>query len=376
MLLRMNTADTDSQAIHFLRLPLVVLVLLIHSNFHGTSEAWNALWAAGSPSVGPAMPTLGTIIDIISGSLAQLANPFFFFIGGFLFFREGTFSKSLYLHKLRNRVSSLLIPYLIWNAIYLVALLAGERTMPGWTANIGKTMTDFTVADWLYAFWDITLIGGQGAMTAPVAIHFWFIRDLMLIALLSPVIYQLLRFLSSQRKEVPIILFMALLYATKWVEGLPGLSSQGILFFSFGAYFSISGLKFTDAMRPMRWGGLFFALFFWQFNSPNLMYAGLIVFVVSVVTRLIEHQQTTGNPRPLIPPFLANASFFIFAYHSLLVGGFRYLFETGAVNPQNGIEALGIYLLCPVILIVVGAITHSLIKKVAPGLARLLTGGR
>lgn len=106
------------------------------------------------------------------------------------------------------------------------------------------------------------------------------------------------------------------------------------------------------------------------------MYAGLIVFVVSVVTRLIEHQQTTGNPRPLIPPFLANASFFIFAYHSLLVGGFRYLFETGAVNPQNGIEALGIYLLCPVILIVVGAITHSLIKKVAPGLARLLTGGR
>lgn len=78
MLLRMNTADTDSQVIHFLRLPLVVLVLLIHSNFHGTSEAWNALWAAGAPSVGPAMPTLGTIIDIISGSLAQLANPFSF----------------------------------------------------------------------------------------------------------------------------------------------------------------------------------------------------------------------------------------------------------------------------------------------------------
>lgn len=74
----MNTTDRQAQVISFLRLPLVVLVLFVHSNFHGISTAWDALWVSSTNHIGPQLPTLGAIIDFLSGSLALLANPFSF----------------------------------------------------------------------------------------------------------------------------------------------------------------------------------------------------------------------------------------------------------------------------------------------------------
>ena len=253
MRISINTANTQSQVISILRFPLVVLILFIHSNFHNISANWDVFWTINTTGIGPQLPSLGDVFDIISNSLATLANPFFFFISGSLFFKEGLFSKELYLHKLQRRAFSLLLPYILWISTYLFLLSVAEGIFPNWTAIVHKPIESFNFTDWLLCFWDISKIGPQGGIAAPLVIPFWYIRDLMVICLFTPIIYKVLHWLANERKEISILLFFALLYASRWAENLPGLSVQGLLFFSFGAFFSIKQIKFIDVMRPLKW---------------------------------------------------------------------------------------------------------------------------
>ncbi len=372
----MNTADIQSQVINFLRLPLVVLVLFVHSDFRGVSADWNVFWTTDLTGIGPQLPTIGAVIDFISGSLALLANPFFFFISGALFFREGTFSKELYLQKLSRRVFSLLLPYVLWIFTFLFLLSIGEELFPNRTAIVDKPIVNFAFSDWLLCFWDISRIGSQGGIAAPLVVPFWFLRDLMVLCIFTPIIYRVLRWFAGMRKEVPILLFVALLYASRWIDDMPGLSFQGLLFFSFGAFFSIKRVKFVDVMRPLKWGGLLFAVFSWQIDSANLMYAGLIVFTVSMVTRFLERRKQQGKVRLPLPTTLTDAAFFVFAYHTIVQGGILFLLKCGVIIPHNALEAFTIYLFSPLVMLTIGVALHRLLSKIAPRILSVYCGGR
>ena len=71
-------------------------------------------------------------------------------------------------------------------------------------------------------------------------------------------------------------------------------------------------------MRPLKWGGLFFAIFAWQINCANLMYAGLIVFTVSTTTRILERRKQQNKLAFPLPLVLINSTFFVFAFHSIV----------------------------------------------------------
>lgn len=159
-MIRTNKDSTLSQVITALRFPLIVLVLFVHSNFKGVSFAWdNALKASFSLPIGNINLSLGTFIDFISGSLAPLANPFFFFISGLLFFHCKQFTRKVYINKIRHRLQSLLIPYILWNLLFLLIIAIGSSLRPGWTAIIDKPLSNFTIKDYLLIFWDTSLIG-------------------------------------------------------------------------------------------------------------------------------------------------------------------------------------------------------------------------
>ncbi|WP_459995976.1 acyltransferase family protein [Prevotella dentasini] len=377
MIIRMNTADMQSQVISALRYPLVVLVLLIHSDFKGISQAWDgALLACPSLSLGDAELSVRTFIGFVSGTLAPLANPFFFFLSGLLFFREGEFSRALYLRKLRSRVRSLLVPYLLWNALFLLVLCLGETLRPGWTSAVSRPVADFGLADWLLAFWDISLIGGQGGIAAPLDIPLWFVRDLMAVSVLSPLVYVAVRWLSSFRREIAPVVLMALLYALRWAPELPGISFQGLLFFAFGAYFGINRLSIAVLFRPALWVGVLLSFYFCQKNLPNLMYASLIIGIVSFATRRIERRRAKGQlPSPVFQT-LTEASFFIFAGHTLPLGAVVYLLKAGWLSPSGSFGVLAVYLLCPVLLTLLIVLPYLLLRRFLPVVAGWLTGGR
>lgn len=129
-------------------------------------------------------------------------------------------------------------------------------------------------------------------------------------------------------------------------------------------------------MRPLKWGGLFFAIFSWQIDSANLMYAGLIVFTVSTATRFLERRKQQNKLGFPLPTFLTDAVFFVFAYHTIVQGGILFLLKRGIIVPHNALEAFTIYLLSPLMMLTIGVALYQLFSKIAPRILSIYCGGR
>ncbi|NOG73622.1 acyltransferase family protein [Roseicella sp. DB1501] len=129
-------------------------------------------------------------------SFVNSAVLFFFFsavpllstISGWLFFRFGEDHPWPALRRrMRARVRSLYAPLVVWNALFLLALLALRATGEG--ASLTRQMNlDFDHAGAM-AYVNAVL----GLTGHPVAFQFWFVRDLFLTVLLSPVFWLSLR---------------------------------------------------------------------------------------------------------------------------------------------------------------------------------------
>lgn len=316
-MIKTDTTNTLSQVITALRFPLIVLVLFVHSNFKGVSFAWdNALKASFSLPIGNINLSLGTFIDFISGSLAPLANPFFFFISGLLFFHCKQFTRKVYINKLRHRLQSLLIPYILWNLLFLLIIAIGSSLRPGWTAIIDKPLSDFTLKDYLLIFWNTSLIGHKGGIATPIDIPLWFVRNLMVLSLASPLIYTAIRFLSQWHKRLALYVLIIFLYAIHYLPDQWEEWGQSLLFFSLGATFSIQKWDVTKMFKSYGIYGIIGACFFYWAQLTNLMYAALIVTIISLTTHIIDRRQQQGLTPKLIPNILTDSSFFIYAAHT------------------------------------------------------------
>ncbi|MDE6292589.1 MAG: acyltransferase, partial [Bacilli bacterium] len=104
------------------RFPLMVMVVLIHAKLshHQKFEIYNFLEFT------------------ISDYLCRVAVPIFYVVSGYLFFVKSNLSfRSLKL-KLKRRVHSILIPYLLWNAIVLGILIISELILPSFRSGNTK----------------------------------------------------------------------------------------------------------------------------------------------------------------------------------------------------------------------------------------------
>ena len=95
-----------SKTISYLRFPLIVGVVFIHSNMlvvniQGTIIRYDK-W-----------PVVAFIMNQFSSVLADVCVPLFFFISGFLFFYNSDFSKEIYIKKVKKRIKTLFVPYII-----------------------------------------------------------------------------------------------------------------------------------------------------------------------------------------------------------------------------------------------------------------------
>lgn len=113
-------------------------------------------------------------------SISNCAVPFFFIISGYFFFLKITDFKSI-VKGIKKRARSLLVPYLLWCLIFIltVALIGEVIDLNNDYFGLLKQgkFWDFIV----YVFW------------SPAAFHLWYIRDLMIVILISPLIYVTLR---------------------------------------------------------------------------------------------------------------------------------------------------------------------------------------
>lgn len=98
---------------------------------------YHSLFGDSNLAVSPGDAQLNDSFLYYLEQVAVLAMSWFFMITGFLLYRDLTMKN--YLEKIKRRVFSLLLPYLLWQTIFFIkCLLLGEE---GWTPRLLKLLT-------------------------------------------------------------------------------------------------------------------------------------------------------------------------------------------------------------------------------------------
>lgn len=228
----------QSQAIDWLRFPLIIAVVFIHN--------------PGLPS-DYTLPSLETggfwicmniyIKILVSHVIAHIAVPIYFFISGYLFFlKTPVLTKEIYKNKLKSRWKTLVIPYLLWNIFPILVVtslwfLKYVIVIHDTGFFLDKLYAYFDSHGWLSLFWNtkewggnvINWLGQPVIGSGPLNYPLWYIRDLIVVVLLSPVIY----FCIKKMKQWFLIIMLFFYFSGIWPQ-LPGFSATAILFFGWG----------------------------------------------------------------------------------------------------------------------------------------------
>lgn len=382
----MNNSDNyisslSSKTIDLLRFPLAVMVVFIHS--FGLSNSF---------SVGDLQTSPLTSIDIynfirvcFSKVLPNIAVPSFFLISGYLFFKGlDRWDKDIYLSKVKKRLYTLLIPYIIWNTIALLYVV-GKKCFGGVLHNNGFNIVDyFNDHGWFRVFWDshtmndsyINWLMLPVSSTAPFNVPLWFIRDLIVVIALSPMLYWILKW-SRGFALIPLLLAFI---SGVWIE-VSGISIISIFFFSVGAFLSIekidlstyfkrfSLLGYTLApvclMCEVYWGGQIT-------NFGNWINPFYIIFGVIAVFNIAALLAVKGVS---LGAFFGSSSFFIFSVHNFAIRGacqdlVRKLF------PDNILFNIFGYFCAPCLCVVICLLLYFMLRRYFPKMSSLLTGNR
>lgn len=359
----------QSDVIKILRFPLIVGVVMIHAYYNDTSidskDCLNADYH----------PIFCNVSFFCSQILCRISVPLFFLFSGYLFFCCDNLIWKGYIIKIKNRVRSVLIPYILWNffAICFFAIL--QFIHPGLLPSMSShPFIDYSVCDWLFSFWDISLIYENLDIAGhyPMCYQFWFIRDLMVMFLFAPLIYYYLRIFGF----VGILLLGGFWF---WKGGsvYAGIDVVSFFFFSIGAYVRLSNRDFIQLFLPYKNISvliyLFLSLFYLHYPHRyaicQLSILVGIVMVLSWTSYLLKRYELTPSS------YLANATFFVFAFHNIPLIVLRKMMFV-LLNPMNDVGLIFVYLFCPAVIICLSIFTYGILNKYYPRFAQLITGYR
>ena len=233
-------------------------------------------------------------LEDFSHSALGICVPLFFFISGYLFFLKGEWSWNKYLQKLRSRFHSLFIPYVIYTAMAIAIFGVMQEVMPQLQSGSHVPIKDWGILDfiknglWRYEDENIPFCGAL-----------WYIRNLMMVVLLSPLVYSMIRHVG----KIGIIILGVLCCTRIWTFGIPG--TLALFYFSWGGYFSLNGKDFTKAFHPYQpLGWLSIPLFItdaatkqWEGNQCLHQVAVLVgvLFVICIADRWVRSHECQPN---------------------------------------------------------------------------------
>lgn len=353
-----------SKTIMFLRFPLIVSVVFIHTGLEGVMINGTLLVNEGQ------FPIYSLLHHVVTNELARIAVPLFFFTSGFLFFYRSYFSVQAYQKKIKKRVRTLLVPYLFWNVVVFILLLFAQLFLSSMTSGKRKFIDDYNWQDWLNLFW-----AHNGGM--PICYQFWFIRDLIIVILFTPILYYLIKYCKAFS-----VLALGILWLFNIWFAVPGFSIDAFFFFSFGAWFSINKHNFTVDFRSIRWvttliylGLVALSTGLWHSKITDYYYIHNIGIVVGLVMIISWTAYGITKNCLHVSTFLAASSFFVYAYHgmpaALVVKCWLKL-----LSPISEWMMLMGYFLMPFFIVGFGVSIYALLHRYFPTFTALITGGR
>lgn len=265
----------DSKTISFLKFALLFGVIFVHMNPRtiALSDAEFKLLS---------LQGITNFISIfISYVWAFTAVPTYFLLSGYLFWKEGApWNWQLFGKKIKSRVFSLLLPFLLWN-LFSISTFVLEMvvTKQSWE-EIYTYLSNIGVSGfWNYCVWGAhktNWLGWSIPNSGPFAIHFWFVRDLMVAIILSPII-----FWSLKKTRIGGLFVLFFCYCSKIWPQIHGLGIDAIFFFAMGMYLAMNKQSLTNTAQkikiPVCLGALFLSVVCTYFNGVT-SHTGRLVF--------------------------------------------------------------------------------------------------
>lgn len=348
----------QSQTIDWLRFPMAVAVVMLHYSKTVFLEAEGAL---------------RFLCILFQEGICRLAVPCFFFISGFLFFSklEDKWDWGIWKGKMRKRAQTLLIPYLLWNiiaffAFWLYAQVAGSSI---------SLLQHYLNEGGMRMFWSVN--GGIpiGSQTYPVDGPLWFIRDLIIFVLVTPLV-----FFFVKRTGLYGVLLLCVLHLA-----VNRLVPEGFVFFVTGSWFRLSKRNIIEVLSPRK--KIFYAialmslvaLVFIQYHLDSATWKKIVKFIFLISGIAASFWGVAGLLREgkiRIVPFLAGSSFFIFAAHEVLI---LQQIATPIVHhlfPQGQFWDCVAFFIVPALAVAICLCLLFIMEKLLPRTTAILTGNR
>lgn len=366
----MNSEELLSKTINVLRFPLSVGIVFIHNkmdfiDIQGTSYDFS-MW-----------PSVIYSVTLFSEVLPRIAVPLFFLFSGFLFFDKlgGAFSAKIYKSKIRRREKSLLIPYLFWNFVgFLILLVQLHPRFASYFPKFQNAHVD--IESFLGCFWDFNITGDPTETPCPIDGPMWYVRELMILCIFSPVIWWLIK---KFKVAIVVLLGVVWFFSLGSYVNLPGMSHQAVFFFHLGAYFSINGINFVErtnefkSMRYIIWLVPVFIIFDVLYHTSDVIHKVWILIgmisAIYLVSRLIRDKKVRESN------CLANFSFFLFCSHYLIINKFMKMLVM-LIKPMSPQMVLIMYFCVPIFVILICMSIFFLMKKYTPSFLNIINGGR
>jgi peptidoglycan/LPS O-acetylase OafA/YrhL len=350
----------------------IILVLYIHSGFHDL------------PHEILGMPMNHYLQQAISGMLGRCAVPIFFTISGYLFWRTILSQPTqagqwaVLIQKMKSRVKTLLIPYVIAAfSLPLFYLLMDHvpAAAPFINASgLADSLWDNSIGELLISlFYD----GGNGA---PMTFQLWFLRDLIVLVALSPIFWALQRKIGFQWM-LPVLFVCTCIY-------------HGLIPFWGAFWFLLGGFCSTTSWRvPASWAYASIPIYMLLSAAEMIFPSDLWAYFKTPITGIGCLALWTLCDMLLarsLTPLKGDIHFSLQKHHLLTVACgytfFVYLYHEPALNIVRKLVALPwghssagfafSYLVSPWIFALIMVGIGSMFKKWLPRVYGVLVGGR
>jgi peptidoglycan/LPS O-acetylase OafA/YrhL len=310
------------------------------------------------------------------------------FSGYLFFYNIKEWNKTVYAKKLKSRIKTLLIPYVLWNTISVLAtplvtiagrLIKQDGDWDRLTIFINEIMEKgIWNIFWHYNTWGerTNVLGWPRPNYGPYSVPMWFLETLIVLSIFTPLVY----LFCKKLKYYGIILVGILYYTGIWFLA-PGIGIGPIFFFSIGAYYSIHKHNMIIELRRYKIISYIAAVITMilcvyydgtktqDYIYPIYVLAG-VISVVNISSYLIEKGKIKAKK------LLVKSTFFVYGMHTVLVLSIVGIAFDNIIKKKSPIILVIRYFSVPLITVGICVIIYCVLGKIMPRMQKLLSGNR
>ena len=323
----------------------ILLVVLLHSQMISISSGY-ALW----------------IQYFVTGELTRIAVPIFFAISGYLFFQNFSSPiKDFFENKIKKRVHTVLVPYLLWSILGLLSLHLMQTILPDSSFFSKKIISEYNFHEVLYAIF-INPVGTY---------QLWFLRDLFIIVIFSPIIYFVIKYIKT---FFVLSLFLLWIFSIQYFVQI-----ESVFFFSLGAYIALDHKGILERKCSKKWMAIFqfcmwllYCCILTEYRHEYYCHCIGILWGIWSMWCLYDVLYLFIRESPLLKN-LAGYSFFIYVAHEPLLTVIKKLLLLIG-HYSNWI--LLTYFIAPIVTISICITVGKILRAYYPKFYAVISGGR